>query len=94
MPSNEELISKLNSQVLFDLASIHSFVVSRETTKSIQSYTFEHYLQLAKDLIKSDATNGRPTKLTRLERLNDLLNSTIEKVKQFNKEQKEQVSNT
>lgn len=91
---SKEIVSQLDQQILFDLATIHAYVVSRETTKSLQSYTFEQYLQQAKDQIKTDDETDRPTKLDRLQRISDLLNSTIDKVKQFNKKQKDNVETT
>ena len=85
----KDLISLIDSQVLFDLATIHTFVASRETTKSIQSYTVEHYLEQAKNQIKSDTKGDRPTKLDRLDRIKNLVDSTIDKVKDFNDDLKD-----
>jgi hypothetical protein len=94
MAGKSEIVSQLDQQILFDLATIHAYVVSRETTKSLQAYTFEQYLTEAKNQIKSDKEGLRPTKLDRLQRISDLLNNTIDKVKQFNKEQKDSVEST
>jgi hypothetical protein len=91
MANDQDLLTLLDTQVLFNLATIHAYVVSRETTKSIQAYNFDHYLQEAKNQIKTDEKSSRPTKLDKLQRVADLIDSTIDKVKQFNKDQKEKV---
>lgn len=91
---SNEIVSQLDRQILFDLATIHGYVISRETTKSLQAYTFEQYLQEAKNQIKTNEEVTRPTKLDRLQRISDLLNSTIDKVKKFNKGQKDNVETT
>lgn len=71
------------NQLLASLGRIYSFVKSREYTKTIVNFSFDDYINQAKEQIKSSDKTTRPTKYRKLELLEDEINTTIEKTKQL-----------
>ena len=84
--STQSDIKKNN--LIADLGDIYSFVKGQEFTKSILGYTLDHYIEEAKDEIKSDSgtsSSARPTKLQRLANLQTKLNRVMQQAKNMTK---------
>lgn len=82
--ANKDKDSKDSAQneLLASLSRIYAFVKSRATTKSFSGFSFDDYIQQAKDEIKSDTKKStRPTKLERLSKLEDEISKTIRKAR-------------
>lgn len=89
----------LQDELLIGLADIYSYVKSRELTKAFSAYTFDDYINDAKNQIKSDnstteSKGGRPTKIDRLAKIEELVKNTIERAKKVRNEQKQANQNS
>lgn len=69
-------------ELLVALAEIYTYVKSREFTKSISSFTFDDYINEAKEKIKSDTKKSRLTKLERLSKLEEKVQKVIGQARQ------------
>lgn len=82
-PGDKKTKEDQESDLLVRLAKIYAFVKSRELTKTLSSFTFDDYIDLAKTEIKSETETLRPTKLQQLDRLEEEINKAISQAKQL-----------
>jgi len=82
-PEDKKTKEDKESDLLVRLAKIYAFVKSRELTKTLSSFTFDDYIDLAKTEIKSDTETIRPTKLQQLDLLEEEINKAISQAKQL-----------
>lgn len=81
-PDNKKSEEDQKADLLVRLSKIYAFVKSRELTKTLSSYTFDDYIDQAKDEIKSDTETTRPTKLQQLDDLEEEINKAISQARQ------------
>ncbi len=75
------------------IADVYTFVRSQEYNRTIASYTFDHYIEFAKQAIKGsgrqirdaagNAVGVRPTKLEALSNLQNSFNGAIEQARKM-----------
>lgn len=78
------------NELLASLGKIYSFIRSREYTKSVSNFSFDDYIDQAKNQIKSDEKGNRRTKSQKLDQLEEEISNTIERAKQLRDDNKEE----
>ena len=68
------------NELLASLGRVYSFERSRETTKALSTFSFEDYLTMAKEQIKSSKKGSRSTKSQRLDQLEEEINKVVQRV--------------
>jgi len=81
-PDNKKTDEDNKADLLVRLSKIYAFVKSRELTKTLSSFTFDDYIDQAKNEIKSETETARPTKLQQLDNLEDEINKAISQARQ------------
>lgn len=85
---------RTNDELREILADTYTFVRSAEVNKTINSFTFDHYIDEAKRELKEDTIlrsasspsqgiGKRPSKISSLEKLENSFNNSIDKMRQL-----------